>query len=453
MFEIFQWKLENLPAITNDAYSIWEDELPYVFYYLEKVYYNSNLPYWISEESWEGVINRYDWIFNDNGKTNGLKRWVEEEMVKFDGEDSFEKFRSFVHHVNGTYDIVQKLPDSEELLPLIDYIANRRIDEVNLTVLYDKLLKHLAIEYELVFARNRYEGEVDAMSISGGQFTNVGLRIQDNEGGFHYLFPSKRYSNWLLGEVPYYLQGTKAMFLRFESRNENKASASFGVLPKNSLADNTIQTDISAHLDLESLKATYEIRLKLAGIFSSNTRRVLLEYSEADNIDELEEDLFGVDLQEMTIDSIWIASINKSFPFSCVVRIKASQPRALKKVGDGVYSLRLAEMFLHDLLVDYEDERLLALVPPGYFRQMTRVPLHGEGLLFQNTESNQYSHQNTVGKCGLQLDESTSGILIAASQYAIATNKIPAEAYHELKELNDLVKSHRDLEVLFRISK
>jgi len=74
-------------------------------------------------------------------------------------------------------------------------------------------------------------------------------------------------------------------------------------------------------------------------------------------------------------------------------------------------------------------------------------------LLFQNTESNQYSHQNTVGKCGLQLDESTAGILIAASQYAIATNKIPAEAYHELKELNDLVKSHRDLEVLFRISK
>jgi len=450
--ETFKWVIEMTPGIKNDLWSIPQSELPYVFYYLEKVN-RGGVYYPVSIYEWEELYKVYDNYFNDNGKNYGFDKLIKEYVNLNEADLPYDKFTDFVTMINKTFDIVNYLPESERNSSFYDYMQRKRIDYKNLEMLYSAVLKELDLPFWYIATRNRYRGDIYVNIIHTGQISHSGFIVLDKSQHQHFLFPSFEGYRFFMDEIPFFLQG--ATFVKFQKENGllGKVNIAFGTIPTYSITDNLVKIETSGTLDSEKGMVNYEMRLSLSGVFSSGLRKDILQYQLDNDDKELKRSLFGDDDVGLNIDTVYVVQVSEQFPHSCIVRVKGSEPAALKKVDETTYSLTLGSAFPHSLVETSEYPRQLDLTPPGLINERINLHLTVDGATFLNHAQFNTEAKNEIGMYSLISEPSYGNTMSIFSSYIIGATSIPKEKYGQLKDLNEKVEQYNQVSMLFTLGK
>lgn len=447
--EVFKWRLDDVPGVENDAWSIKELELPHVSYYLQQIYLRPNPPYWISEEKWEDIYDSYGRVFNDNRKTRDFDQLMANLESKLGGESKLQRFKNIVNYINENFEVLSRLPESEQFIAYADYFQNKRIDEVNLTTFYETVLTELQIPFEYLFTRNRYGGPLRLNMINAGQITDVGFIFQDENGKDHFIFPATSSFKFFVDEIPFYLQGAKAVIIKKTGSRAKEVEARFGTISSYPREANKIKQDISAELDLAENRIDFRMRLTMSGVIAGALRDNIGYGLEQKDMEELEEILFNEEIDSRKIDSIYVLQDSDEVPFNFVLNVEFHQDSVIRTVEEGTYSLMLDDLFYHNVIETSSLPRLLDLHPMGeYEEQINFFIKPGISVNFVNADEIGSSVTLDAGKSIVEVKNKTTDQLLLSSYYSIDKSVISKDDYQQLVQLEETYKRSRSVNLL-----
>ncbi|MCX6291524.1 MAG: hypothetical protein NT126_07140 [Bacteroidetes bacterium] len=367
------FKRTNLAGGINEAGYRPCEELPYVTFYQHNNDYGeldrktefvkTAHPYpWtlVYESSVKYMMDNLDLYLSKKDKsTLALNHFFSEqkEMVK---DTNPAAVFSHMHHVIcnefGYQDDVSYFEKGDQgLEKLGKFIEEKKLRFISRYHLYDQLLLRLNRD---CFLAPLFDKRIEVMNIDRyepmvSERFFYGIPVN---GNIIYYYPKTDRFGYESNEFPFYYEDVNTILIPQHAPASEETSYGqawraphvnyfFAKTPFSTLKDNARSTNVLVTVQLDSMRLSFEGKVKLSGQFSTLTRGYYL-YGCIDTTINPSYFRKACDIgQDVIVESVQVNSVSQQFPFVADVKLKYHSDSKLKKLDERNYSIGLSRLF------------------------------------------------------------------------------------------------------------
>lgn len=450
---IYEWGAKNLQSYYNQEFSIPSKDLPYMHYAIRS--YDAIYPtpehYTIEAYSWTTYLDEILWFMkNSERKCQSVDQFFDRIIGKMENKDEYGDLDKLlkVHRYICDSVSVGQLSKEESGQALFNFMQNKKIDDINLLLVYDRLFSYLKLNYYIGFARNKYEGDFDQKFVSRDMVSNTFLGFETN-GFYYYLFLKTPANSYELGEIPIELQGTKAVMVSKKNISDREKLVT---LDTSKLEANFKKVKNIVTISLERYEISGESKRNYSGAVSAVRRST---YSSMTNkqIKDWVNEHYKHSNANLIIDSVFFdktESFKYPYAFSLAEKYHYADSR-IQKIDTNLYSISLKGWFENYVVVGFLTKRITDY--HNYFLYSDHLQYY---LLFdKKIEINDKSAldsklENDFGVFYTSIKQINEKTLLLESHYELKSGVLPKEKYSLIKDLEDSFKKANTNQLVIR---
>lgn len=450
---ILTWKLTSLRPI-GEQYNMIEDyELPFVRMIVTEIKHQGS-SYDVGIKDWGAIFDRLaPGSLEQKYKPKGLEEYFNSLKSKLDTLSTTGKVNYFAQFINDEIEIRNSLNDGDDKLSYVDLFSKKIIDEINLINFYKHMFFQLKIPYKVILAKNRYQGELLVSDISSRQITDVFFEFRDEKDAKHYLFLSNESKTFSIDELPYSLEGTKAILLKKQDPfSKEKPEVEYMNIGYVKMDNNTRKINTHIKID-EAGTLTRKTQLNYNGHFSTTFRRDLTElcddYKKDEIIDYLE--IEDKDKANFVLDTLFKIEALQTFPYTNKFELRTHTLNAISDGGSDIKNLDLDLIINHIAYRTTKGERYYTSYLP-YTGQESIITLIEFPYAIEviNIDDIKINKLNSIGSHELKLEKINPTTFRLSSVFTIAKSIVVPAKYPEFVELNESIKKNKEFSILFK---
>ncbi len=351
----FVWTLTNLPGLGEETRYNLTETLPYIRFALRQVIVNGIAQeglarYGITKNDWAEIYDNYtntykNVNFEDNYKGSNAYTYFKNLKPLLDTMSIDDKVSYIINYVNDSLKIVDDT-DISEILPITNYLYNKKINESNLHNLIRYYFKYFDIKYYVGFGRDRIDGNLDLQFATSSMITDIIYVFENEKQDIHFIYPSNNVRKYQIDELPYHLTGTDVVIVNRPNDNSLKSIVNKINIPMNPYNANARNRMSNIQIDFKN--KTYPIKTKesLLGDFSTSFKNAI--YKPLESKDKNAEFKSRYSLSEnLTVDTFSIDNYKKVYPFNLNFNYQGKILVDVQEVEKGVYSIPLYGLIDH----------------------------------------------------------------------------------------------------------
>ncbi len=220
-------------------------------------------------------------------------------------------------------------------------LKNEKLHEVNRFDIYDGLLRRLGAEYYLVLAPDKRIASIDkdrpVVPINPIIFYAVKFG-----NTLVYLVPKHSKQGFLMDELPYFVEGQKALLIAQSARSKfNENNLIFLDLPESDSNSNFRNVQAKVKIDLNKQKVAVDSKLTLSGQLSSILRNYYAKKTEEKLYDKKYYKRFYDWDRPVDIKENLPLEVEEFYPFKAEKKVKFEADNVLKTVNDSIVEINL----------------------------------------------------------------------------------------------------------------
>lgn len=449
--DAYFWKMENLPGLKDQNYSIENRELPSVTFNINKYQMRyMDRPADLGLTAWSDLYKvSKRWMY-DNAKTPGLDAYFESNAKSLEGKSKLEIVQFYNAMVNDNFEILDRVDESNKLKPIKFYMEQKSIDFRNLYLFYKYMLEHYKIPFKYCYSRSKYSGELLQQVIADDQITHYFFNFNDVQD--HFLFVSNDDRKYYVDERPFQLENAKIIQL-VKTPNDESAVPSIDIFKVSEIPMEANKRQMSMHLTLNGVKDSVMIegKIKYTGYITNIVREEWTEKLK-DNKEKEIAKMFDWDEKDLVnIYKTEITSSEKKYPFAMDMKFNAAQKIELTQVDPTTVSLNLHNYFENHRYRSEDEARILDLYLP--YKKTDEIVLFFESdkpIEIINKSEFETHTANEIGGYTMLFEQVTDKVIKITSTYQIKKTNEPKENYKFLQELNEAAKKYAESSLLIK---
>jgi hypothetical protein len=456
-----RFSLTNLPPLHEEAYSIPQQEFPFLRFAIRFVpvsYYNPEQNYsyqyelepnnWLSygKELLENQFNSSDFL-----KTRMQKDFANlyDDYFTFSRvNDTLTRIIRFFNYIADHMQVID-VPASEFENSADYYLKKNQVIQPLMIHFFDRMFDKIGLNYFLGLGKNKYTGPFDPDFIASNLATHQFIGFELNSHFYYFFLPtSKRIYEF--GEVPISLRGTDAILI---SKRGNASPVQKFTFPVSDKSQNFTRTKTVLQINLHSGNISRSDRQVLSGNYSTDNRFSLQKDYKEDN--RLATEITRKQRTDGTgyeLDSVKAEASERVSPFQFALQTNFHQKNAVHAVEKGVYSISLNGVISHDQLTYTPSPRKTAYFTPYLYNDNVKVYLvFSQRVELLNAEELKNSWTGKSGNYTLKAIQVNETTILVESDYDILAPALLPSDYIQIGKMQDETAKSASLQVVVRL--
>ena len=440
-------------------------ELPYISYYRHNLdfgrinektkFVEKALPYpWIMilfPQVHFQEQNIKDHFSRSDRTTVAINNFLAEEKKKV-RDTSMAVIMSTVHHTIASEfkyspDFEYYSGDNGELENLGKYVEKQILRNVSRDNLYRQLMDRFDRDYYKVLFVDKRIAKLNPQkfdAVSSGRF-GYAAKYRDNV--FFYFYPKSSRFGYETNELPFYYEDIDILLIPQHEPYLNQ----FDEIPRvNLLAiktpystenENMRTANAMVNVSLDSMQLNFDLRLKIAGQFSTLIRPYYLNNDRDTTVSSEYYRLITDGLDKGNVVSN-VMNTDKNFPYETGINSSFRDRSRLSKGDNNSFSIRLNGLFNNVIDKDFSSfDRRLDYYPDFRFTDIHRYMLKFDyPVKPENINELQTEIKNSFGEYSVKVNQRDEKSIFIEAVFIVKTEVVEARAAKDVEEIFDAIK-------------
>jgi hypothetical protein len=449
---VHTWNFSFLPGIHYQSHTIPHNELPFIRCMIPGIqrsfWTGSASAHFSKNDTW---ANLFDYEIKSiqrpevrPKKFHYFRDFLEDKLKNCDSLSGLQKFRKIYAFVKDSVKII--IPEKYENWSSGYYLYNKEIDRTSLFLLYENLFQYFHFPTYFVFARDKKLGGIDRDMISSYSYTDAFLAFRDESDSLHYIVPQSSLRKFEIDELDPYLLGADAFVVNMQ----NTSDFTFIRLPQGNPDMNSRVKEGKVNVEPGQNTVRSSVKITYSGAVSTLTRVMENKLGKDSLRNSLERGLKKT-FDKLTLDSVEYKRNEPEPPFRYSILYQATQRDILVDAEENFTVLPLASWLSHDDLPTIDLNRTMDYYPNYPFNEkFTYQFIFPYPVEVINEKSLQADYKNDYGSYSLKVFKQDEKTITLESVYTITREKIPADKYTLLKEINYHWMNSKDAKMMIR---
>ena len=456
----YVFKESNLPGCIDELNARPHKELPYFVFNMApqdmRFYYkmpgsleSAPLPFWIyilkkreHQSLWEQ--RRSDPLIIDK-QYRKIRHFITTNTANVSNDNMLMKFttlhniivQDFAFQKDGAY--YAGLDNRLERLG--DFTEDKVLREISRFKLYAKIFNFLKIPYHTIYFMDKRIAQMGNTYVSPVIDNEYAFVIPVNDG-LYYIYPKQNQYGYYSEELPFYWEGSPALFVRFGNLWADKiAELNFITTPASTEKDNIRNSNVKVDVDLLSGNVSFEAKTSLSGQFSTMTRSVY-EYG---LMDSTLNPTYGKKIDEIGNGVISSGASRTSrstkFPFKVNYNTKYNSANLITNSTDSVFQIDMKNWFHHIIEDQLENQgRRLSYYPDFRFQDIFKYYLiFNEDVNLHDDNQGEIKIANSLGSYRMTMNQLNPRTIMLESNYTVSADKVDALRIEDVITINKAI--------------
>ena len=458
----YVWNFVNLPACINEQGSRAYTELPYFCYYKHlrdfgKLSADGSrigvaVPYTWSYvmQPFVGYDFKHDTLYDKDNFA--VRKFYNQCVANVADTDAVSKFIYIHKSITDSfkYQIDENLyryGTDVRMERLSEFLDKKTLREVSRYNLYGKLFYLLNTNYYCA-----YPQDIRSDEIRLDRFTKIDMTapymclVKDN--AINYFSPKSHRFGLNRNEFPFYYEDAAVVLVpqRVPEKQSYEKYKDINFInsriPFSTVNDNKRITTVMTSVSLDSLKASFDARIKLSGQFST-MQRGYYQYDYNDST--VNEQYFeGVNdgLKGVKIISKEMVSCDNDFPFTAEFRLKYNSDKIIDKATDATYEIDIAQWFKHIYLPEFTAAgRVTSFYPDFlYFDEYKYYIKFDKPASLLDTVPFNFEIENELGVYKIKSTQVQPDVILLQSDFIVKSAKVPADKVQSVQTIYNFIE-------------
>lgn len=458
-----KWELNNLRSLKDQNNCIISKELPNLRLsilsmdvilsnqkYGKLYYYEGNQP--VNNFTWADYNSLFIESIKDYVKYNNVKRVDKIDSVlnrinaNFEDTIKFNQFLNVCKYIYDSVTVVEQLDSNN--LRVWRYLADKKINKLNLYKLYRKLFNYYDIDYYICYANNKQKGDVDMQFSIIDSFTDVFFSVkQYTYSNMYYIYPSDHIQKFGLNELPINIKGTSGIILS----EQNTFSKS--IINQGDASDNFKTKYGFINISPDSNLVYLRYNTVFSGTISTLSRSIqkLMVTDDYSLVDNFKENILR-DNPNAIIDTLIIEKAEFNYPNKFNLSLNLTEPNILSTIDSNTYSLNLNTLLNHNIIPYQTTKRWLDFYTDFPYKDNYFFNLNYK-LPFEilNADNLITSLENNVGSYNFKIVQVSPTQFDVQSAYIIKYDYVSKEKYNQIEDLNKAFQKIKNASLIIKV--
>jgi len=383
--------------------------------------------------------------------TIALNDFVESERQKVHDTSFVTEVASIQHTLAADFnyqnDLSEYIAGDGELEHLGKYISSKTLREISRIRLYAEILNRFDKDYYCVPLADKRVCEMNMEKYEYQTTLRMAFAIP-NKKSFMYLYPKSYRFGYEANEIPFYYEDIRTVLIPQHEASDKKydlvpnVEFTFLKTPYSGVKDNFRNTNAMVNVSLDSLKISFNVRLKLTGQFSTLIRGYYL-YGDRDTTINPNYYQSISELADNGKTNCNMTSFSHQFPYDANFSMNFANHYLLKKESDSNYAIELTDWFNNVIDENFNASNRQLNYYPDFLCQDTYKYMlkFDKKIQLLNADQLQKNLSNDFAIYSVNVTQVDEENILLESNYIVKSEEIPSAKAKNVEEIFNTIKN------------